>query len=138
MMDARSESFFAKVEPDLVKVLRAAAQTPQPFVVIQGIRSPAQEQTCVNTGHSTTMHSRHLPDCKGFAAAVDVAAVIDGKLSFAKGNEAAVFGAIIAQVRAAATALNIPIEWGGDWKVNAQGKPFTDWGHIQLPWASYP
>lgn len=137
-MDARSESFFPKVELDLVRVLRMAAQSPQPFIVIQGIRSPAQEQTCVDTGHSTTMHSRHIADCKGLSAAVDVAAIIDGKVSFAPGHEAQVFGAIIAQVRAAADALKIPIKWGGDFKVNAQGKPFKDWGHIELPWALYP
>lgn len=130
-MDSRSESFFPHVELDLVRVLRLAAQTPQPFIVIQGIRSPAQEQTCVNTGHSTTMHSRHLADCKGLSAAVDVAALIEGKVSFTSGHEAEVFGAIIAQIRAAADALKIPIEWGGDWH-------FKDWGHIQLPWALYP
>jgi len=131
-MDARSEAFFPMVEPDLVAVLRAAAQEPQPWLVVYGIRSEAAEAQCVATGHSTTMHSRHIADSKGLAAAVDVAALIDGKVSFAPGQERAVFGDIALQIKTAATILNIPIEWGGDWNT------FKDWGHFQLPWASCP
>lgn len=131
-MDARSESFFAQMEPDLVAVLRAAAQMPQPWVVVYGIRSPAVEAQCVATGHSTTMHSRHIADCKGLAAAADVAALINGKVSFAYGQEQEVFGQIISQIKAAGVSLNIPIECGIDWVT------FKDFGHIQLPWKEYP
>ena len=35
-------------------------------------------------------------------------------------------------MKAAAAALGVPIEWGGDWKT------LKDWGHFQLPWAQYP
>ena len=37
MMDARSETNLAHVHPDLAKVIRMAAQTPQPFEVILGL-----------------------------------------------------------------------------------------------------
>jgi len=131
-MTADPRSLLAKVEPALAKVINAAAQTPQPFIVVYGIRTVDAEKQAVATGHSTTMHSRHLPDHNGLAAAVDVAAMIDGKVSFAPGREAAVFGQIASQIKAAAAKLGTPIEWGGDWKT------FKDWGHFQLPWSAFP
>lgn len=141
-MDARSEKLFPQVELDLVRVLRMAKQEPQPFVVIQGIRSVAQEKLNCATGHSKTMHSRHFPrSCNGLSAAVDVAALIDGKVSFAEGQEEAIFGAIAQQIKAAAEALSIPLQWGGDpigaW-IPGVVSHFRDWGHFQLPWKEYP
>ncbi len=131
-MDPRSEALFPHVESDLVRVLRASAQEPQPFVVIQGLRTVDAEKAACTSGHSTTMHSRHLPDCNGLAAAVDVAALIDGKVSFAPGREAEVFGAIASQIKSAAEALSVPLHWGGDWT------SFKDWGHFELDWGAYP
>ncbi len=140
-MDARSESFFPSVELDLVRVLRAAAQTPQPFVVVSGIRTTAQEKAACASGNSKTMHSRHLPDCHGLSCAVDVYALIDGKASDAKGHEREVFGEIAKQILAAADALKIPLMWGGSdvgaW-VEGQVSHFHDWGHFQLPEKYYP
>ena len=139
-MDPTSELRLAQVHPDLAAVIRAAKQAPQPFEVIQGVRALAAEQQAVLTGHSTTMHSRHLPDPRyatptfpaGLACAVDVVALVGGKVDWAEGHEAFTYGQIWAQIHFAATALKIPVEWGGDWKL------FKDWGHIQLPWAQYP
>lgn len=148
-MDARSEGMLAHVHADLARVMRAASQTPQPFEVIYGIRTLAAEAQAVASGHSQTMRSRHLPDSHyadaanpgGVACAVDVIAIINGHADFAKGREAQVFGQIAAQVKAAAKALNIPIEWGGDpvgaWAPGVVSH-FRDWGHLQLPWAQYP
>lgn len=131
-MDARSESNLLHVHPDLCVVIRTAAQLPQPFVVVYGIRSLAAEQQAVMTGHSTTMHSRHLPNAQGVSCAVDLAALTDGKVNFAPGREAIVFGQIWRQVEVAAAALKIPVEWGGNWH------QFLDFGHVQLPWSQYP
>jgi peptidoglycan L-alanyl-D-glutamate endopeptidase CwlK len=133
-MDTRSEHSLARVHADLCRVIRAAAQAPQPFVVVYGVRTPEAEREACASGHSTTMHSRHLPQagCGGDACAIDVAALTNGQIDFAPGHEAIVFGHIWRQIRAAAEALNIPVEWGGDWKT------FKDWGHVQLPWAQYP
>jgi peptidoglycan L-alanyl-D-glutamate endopeptidase CwlK len=131
-MDPRSEACLSRVEPDLCRVIRAAAQSPQPFEVTYGLRTRAAEAQAVATGHSQTMHSRHLPDKAGYAAAVDVTPLIDGRLSFAAGEEARVYGQLAAQIKAAARALGIEIEWGGDWVT------FKDWGHFQLPWSSHP
>lgn len=141
-MDPRSEAFFPHVELDLVRVLRMAAQAPQPFVVVQGIRTETQEALNCASGHSQTMHSRHFARAlTGLAAAVDVVALIDGKVDFAAGREEEVFGAIAEQVKTAAAALSIPLQWGGDpvgaWVPGAVSH-FQDWGHFQLPWAEYP
>jgi peptidoglycan L-alanyl-D-glutamate endopeptidase CwlK len=140
-MDARSESNLVQVHPDLCKVIRGAAQTPQPFEVIYGIRSLAAEQAAVASGHSHTLHSRHLPNKDGVACAVDVAALINGKVSFAPGQEAAVFGQINAQIQASAVALNIHVQWGGApvgaW-VDGIVSHFRDYGHFQLEWRDYP
>ena len=133
-MDPRSEGNLLHVHPDLCRVIRAAAQTPQPFIVTYGIRTQAAEALAVASGHSTTMHSRHLPQSHEhlLSCAVDVAAIEGGKVSFAPRHEEAVFGQIAAQIKAAAAALNIPVEWGGDWKA------FKDFGHFQLSWSAYP
>jgi peptidoglycan L-alanyl-D-glutamate endopeptidase CwlK len=148
-MDARSEACLAHVHPDLARVIRTAAQEPQPFVVILGIRAPAAEAAAVASGHSETLRSRHLPDSHypgpedpaGLACAVDVMAMIDGQGSFAPGREEQVFGQIAAQVKAAAAELGIPIQWGGDpvgaWTPGVVSH-FRDWDHFQLPWAQYP
>ena len=139
-MDSRSEIILAHVHPDLCKVIRGASQAPQPFILVQGIRTHAAEANAVATGHSTTMHSRHLPDPHyatpqnpaGVACAVDFAALIGGQVNFAVGRESEVFGTIWDQIAASSDAIKIPVQWGGDWI------SFKDWGHFQLPWATYP
>lgn len=91
------------------------------------------EREAVASHHSLTMHSRHLPNKRqGLACAVDVAALIDGQISYAKGREKIVFGQIARQIMGTAKDMNIPIEWGGLWLM------LKDWGHFQLPWKQYP
>lgn len=132
VLDPRSEAFLADVHPDLAKIMRAASQEPQPFQIVYGIRTLVEEAEAVATGHSTTMHSRHLPNKDGLSCAVDVAALIGGKLSFAPGKERAVFGQITDQIKRASSQCLIPIECGIDWV------KFPDFGHVQLPWHQYP
>lgn len=142
MMDLKSESFLSSVHPDLVKVMRVALQSP-PFVVVYGLRSPAAEAAAVATHHSQTMRSRHLADdhYHGLALAVDIAALVGGEPNWAPGHEATVFGAIAANIKAAASDLSIPLQWGGEaigaW-VPGVVSHFRDWGHFQLPWQQYP
>jgi len=131
-MDSKSEAFLARVHPDLARVMRAAPQTPQPFVIVQGLRTLPAEQEAVATGHSTTLHSRHLANAEGVACAVDVAALVDGEANFAPGREEEVFGQICDQVQKGCDTTGIQTEWGGDWDT------FKDWGHFQLPWLGYP
>lgn len=140
-MDPRSEQNLLHVHPDLVKVIRAALQTPQPFVVIYGLRSATEEAALVAAHKSQTMHSRHLANAQGFACAVDVAALVNGQPNFAAGREMEVFGQIAHQVKDAASALNIQIQWGGQavgaW-IPGVVSTFLDWDHFQLSWSVYP
>jgi peptidoglycan L-alanyl-D-glutamate endopeptidase CwlK len=131
-MDTRSEANLEKVHPDLAKIIRAAAQAPQPFVVTYGIRTVEAEAQACASGHSMTMHSRHLASDDGLCRAVDVTPLVAGEISFAPGREAQVYGWVAQQIKGAALALDLPVEWGGDWET------FKDWGHFQLPWSTYP
>lgn len=126
-MDARSEQNLVGVHPDLCSVMRTAALGAQPFIVIHGLRTVAEEAQMVAKGASQTMHSRHLPNKKGFGCAVDVAAMNHDHVSW----DAPLYTLINDEVQKAATALNIPVEWGGVWRMR-------DLGHFQLSWAAYP
>lgn len=150
-MDFRSEAVLAHVHPDLARVIRNSAQVPQPFAVILGKRTISAEEAALASGHSATLHSRHLPDHTyataedpdGVSCAVDVDCLVNGTVDpkFAKGKEQIVFGQIAKQVQASADELGIPIQWGGA-AIGAwtPGKPshFRDFDHFQLTWAAYP
>ncbi len=128
-MDQRSEHCLEGVHPDLARIVRAAAKiSATPFIVIHGLRNVAEERANVAKGASTTMHSRHLPNAAGLACAVDVAAEADGHVSW----EPALYGHVAQAMKQAARALDLPVEWGGDWH------SLKDYGHFQLPWARYP
>jgi peptidoglycan L-alanyl-D-glutamate endopeptidase CwlK len=128
-LDPRSLQALAHVHPDLVKVVTLAhGDSQQAFEVIQGLRTLAEEQANVAKGASETLHSRHLPNKEGLACAVDVAAVDQGHISW----NPLLYQAIAHAMKAAAMELDVPIEWGGDWRT------LKDWGHFQLPWTEYP
>ena len=140
-MDAESEIKLRGVHPLLAAIMRNAAQIPQPFRVVYGLRTSEAEHEAVVSGHSQTMHSRHLANAEGLACAVDVVALLDGKVSFAAGHEPEVFGAIAEQILAAAAGLGVPLEWGGApigaWAPGVASN-FRDWGHFQLPGSNIP
>jgi peptidoglycan L-alanyl-D-glutamate endopeptidase CwlK len=68
------------------------------------------------------MNSRHLT-----GHAVDLAAVVGTEVRW----DWPLYDKLSGFMKAAAKELNIPIEWGGDWK-------FKDGPHFQLPWKEYP
>ena len=144
-MSVDPHNLLAQVHPDLAKVIAAAAQAPVRFVVVYGIRTAAAEAQAVASGHSTTLHSRHLAQAGegGKSCAVDICVVgTDGALDWtvadAKGGA---FGQVARQIQAAADAAGVLIEWGGAavgaWAPGVVST-FHDWGHFQLPWAQYP
>lgn len=128
-LDARTTANLVGVHPDLIKVVTLAyGQSPESFEVIAGLRTVGAEAANVADGASETMHSRHLPNSKGLACAVDVGALLNGCISW----NVPLYQTIATAMKAAAAELGIPLEWGGDWKT------LKDWGHFQLPWAAYP
>jgi peptidoglycan L-alanyl-D-glutamate endopeptidase CwlK len=144
-MNVDPHGFLDQAHPDLAEVVRTAAQAPVAFVVVYGLRTPAAEAEAVASGHSQTLHSRHLAQAgeHGLACAIDFCVVdaggdLDWTVADAAGGK---FGQVAQQLQHAADALGVPIEWGGAavgaW-VPGEISHFHDWGHVQLPWARYP
>jgi peptidoglycan L-alanyl-D-glutamate endopeptidase CwlK len=142
---------LAEVHPDLGKVIEATAQSPVEFQVTYGLRSLAAEEEAVATGHSQTLHSRHLaqPQYGGKCCAVDLTPIVNGELTFTPpGGVDRTYGQLAAQVAAAAASAGVPIRWGGSWgppatdaAINAHSgdqSRFPDWGHFELPTSVYP
>lgn len=115
----RSRSRLEGVHPDLVRVVELAARKT-PFIVTEGRRSLARQKELLAKGASRTLKSRHLT-----GHAVDLA---DVKATYSMPE----MRRIALAMKAAANDLDIPIEWGGDWK------SFVDTPHFQLPWKQYP
>jgi peptidoglycan L-alanyl-D-glutamate endopeptidase CwlK len=123
-LTARCGQRLAGVHPDLVRVVERAAKDGTKFRVIEGLRTMDRQAELVRAGKSQTMRSRHLT-----GHAVDLAALDEaGKVTWAR----PAYEALASQVRAAAAAEGVKIEWGGDWR------SFFDGPHFQLPWASHP
>lgn len=118
------------VHPDLIKIVHRAIEiTSQDFMVLEGARTLAQQKEYFRTGKSKTMKSRHLPSSNycGMSCAVDLVPIVGGKVSW----DWQYYYPLAEAVKQAAKDINIPIEWGGDWKT------FKDGPHFQLPWAVY-
>lgn len=112
------------VHPDLVSVVMLAAQNSDlEFVVTEGLRTVERQRQLVAAGASRTMKSRHIT-----GHAVDLAAVINGEVRW----DWPLYHKLAEIMKLSANKLNIPIEWGGDWK------SFKDGPHFQLPFAKYP
>jgi peptidoglycan L-alanyl-D-glutamate endopeptidase CwlK len=117
------------LHPDLRKVvIRAAEITAQPFQVIETARTLARQKQLMKRGATRTLRSRHILAPNGLAHAVDVVAMVGGRISW----EAPLYHVIADAMRRAATEMGVSVEWGGDWK------SFFDGPHFQLPWAAYP
>lgn len=136
---------LAQVHPDLVSVMTQAAQTPQAFQIVCGIRTPEEQAAALASGNSRTKNSRHLP-CErygGVSMAIDFACLdAAGKIDWTiADDDGGIYGTAALQILAAAEDLGIPIQWGGQ-KIGAwtDGKPstFRDWGHVQLSASHYP
>jgi peptidoglycan L-alanyl-D-glutamate endopeptidase CwlK len=123
-LTARCGQRLAGVHPDLVRVVERAARDGTKFRVIEGLRTMDRQAELVRAGKSQTMRSRHLT-----GHAVDLAALDEaGRVTWAR----PAYEALASQVKAAAAAEGVLVEWGGDWR------SFFDGPHFQLPWASYP
>lgn len=115
---ARSAGNLAGVHPKLQLVAaRALELTTVDFLVTDGLRTLAEQRKLVAKGASKTMKSKHL-----LGRAIDVVAWVGGTFSYKE----SLMKAISVAFKQAAEELNVPIEWGGDWK------SFVDTPHFQL------
>lgn len=119
----RSFNHLVGVRPELIIVAyHALILSPVPFQITDGVRTRAEQEKLLAEGKSKTMKSRHLT-----GHAVDVVAIVDGKVSW----DWNLYETIAAAWKRASIETGIPIEWGGDWK-------FRDGPHFQLSWKDYP
>lgn len=126
ILTQRDTTRLIGVHPDLVKVVERAAQlmpADLSFIITEGKRTKARQAELLKAGASQTMNSRHLT-----GHAVDVAARIGGQVRW----DWPLYYRIADVFKKAAEELQIPIEWGGDWRT------FKDGPHFQLPRARYP
>lgn len=124
ILGSRSLSRLEAVHPDLVRVVRKAADmSTLDFTVLEGLRSLARQKQLLAQGATTTMRSRHLD-----GHAVDLGAMVAGQVRW----DWPLYYKLAEVVKAAAQAEQVPLEWGGDWR------KFKDGPHWQLPWAHYP
>lgn len=118
MLSEKSMKRMAGVDPRLIAVMGAAAAiSPIPFQVTEGLRTMDRQKMLCQAGKSMTMSSRH---CVG--EAVDIVCLVNGQADWTFANYRKVADA----VKAAAQQLNIAVEWGGDWTT------FKDGPHFQL------
>jgi peptidoglycan L-alanyl-D-glutamate endopeptidase CwlK len=112
------------VHPDLVKVVELAISISKvDFTVLEGLRTEKRQKELMLNGATKTLKSRHLT-----GHAVDLGALINGKVAW----DWPLYSKVAEAMKLASKQLNIPIEWGGDWKT------FKDGPHFQLPWRQYP
>lgn len=124
VLGARSLARLEGVHPDLVRVVRkAAAMSDMDFTVLEGLRTVERQRQLLANGATKTMNSRHLT-----GHAVDIAPVIDGKVSW----DWPLYHRLAKTVKAAAAAEKVHIQWGGDWRT------FKDGPHWELSWKAYP
>jgi peptidoglycan L-alanyl-D-glutamate endopeptidase CwlK len=112
------------VHPDLQKVMkRAIGCSTLDFSIIEGRRTLATQKKYFAAGATRTMNSRHLT-----GHAVDVAPYVGGKIRW----DWPLYHQLAKVIKKAAAELNVPIQWGGDWR------SFKDGPHWELPWRQYP
>ena len=120
----RSRKSLYGVHSDLVRVVeRAILTTPVDFMVIEGMRSPQRQAALVKAGASRTLNSRHLS-----GHAVDLAAWVGGEIRW----DWPLYPRIAEAMKSAASALEVPLVWGGDWP------RLRDGPHFELCRRAYP
>jgi peptidoglycan L-alanyl-D-glutamate endopeptidase CwlK len=117
-LSERSKNNLKGVDERLVKIVeQAIKETPLDFAVTEGLRSPQRQKQLVSEGKSQTLKSKHLT-----GHAVDLAAIVDGKISWDKSY----YFQLAEVMKKVAADQNVKIRWGGDFK------SFFDGPHFEL------
>jgi peptidoglycan LD-endopeptidase CwlK len=133
ILSIRSERNLQGVHPDLVAVVRRAAEImPEglEFIVTEGVRTTLRQVELMRAGATRTMRSRHIKESNkcGLGCAVDLAAMIGGEVRW----DWPLYNRLAEVVKQAAADVRVRVEWGGDWAT------FKDGPHYQLPWDTHP
>jgi peptidoglycan L-alanyl-D-glutamate endopeptidase CwlK len=117
-LSQKSKDKLEGVDIRLIRLVeQAIKETTVDFSVLEGLRTPERQQQLVNDGFSQTIKSKHLT-----GHAVDLGAIVDGKLSWDKQH----YPAIAEAMKKAAAEQKVKIRWGGDFK------SFFDGPHFEL------
>ncbi|MGP2471539.1 M15 family metallopeptidase [Yersinia sp. 2540 StPb PI] len=120
-----SEHNLRGIHPDLVLIVRRALTLSTiDFRVIEGIRTPERQRQLVRNGSSKTLNSRHLT-----GHAVDLAPMVNNQIPW---EDWSTFHQVAKAMKQAAKEMELPLQWGGDWKT------FKDGPHFELPREVYP
>ena len=120
VLSERSLKNLVGVKDDLVRVVKRALEiSDTDFAVIEGLRTKERQAYLVKKGASKTMNSKHLT-----GDAVDIAPVIDGKISWDFEH----YYPLANAMAKAATELGVKVRWGGAWVTitSKSGTP-QDW-----------
>jgi peptidoglycan L-alanyl-D-glutamate endopeptidase CwlK len=118
VLGAKSKEKLQGVDIRLVHLVeQAIKETTVDFTVLEGLRTPERQQQLVNDGYSQTLKSKHLT-----GHAVDLVAIVDGKVSWDKEH----YPEIARAMKKAAADQQVNIRWGGDFK------SFFDGPHFEL------
>jgi peptidoglycan L-alanyl-D-glutamate endopeptidase CwlK len=132
IINPASEKKLKGVHPDLIKVVRRAAELHTDpdvgFVITCGVRTIEEQRVLFAKRATRTMNSRHIPGKDGMSKAVDFAVTLNGQVKW----DWPLYAKLAKIVKQAAKDVKVPIEWGGDWT------SFKDGPHFQLPHAQYP
>ena len=124
VLSTSSKNKLERIHPDLRDIVYLAISlTSIDFTVTEGLRSLARQRSLYKEGRTTTLNSRHLT-----GHAVDLAAIFENRITW----EWKYYELIADAMMQAATKLNTPLEWGGNWVT------FKDGPHFQLPVKYYP
>jgi peptidoglycan LD-endopeptidase CwlK len=143
ILSPRDRKRLVGLHPDLVRVVERAAELGLvEFQILEGVRSAQRHAQLLKAGASTTAKSRHLVAPDGLAYAVDLGGVVPFEDLDGDGQDDdgivglrwdwPLYHRLAGVVKAAAEELDVPLEWGGDWR------RFKDGPHFQLPWRVYP
>ncbi|MFV8800305.1 M15 family metallopeptidase [Yersinia sp. LJYL362] len=120
-----SEHNLRGIHPDLVLIVRRALTLcTVDFRVIEGLRTSERQRQLVKNGRSQTLNSRHLT-----GHAVDLAPLINNQIPW---DDWHAFEWVAKAMKQAAIEMELPLQWGGDWKT------FKDGPHFELPRDVYP
>lgn len=140
VLGQRSLSRLEGVHPDLVRVVKKAADLSSlDFTVLEGLRTKERQKQLMDLGATKTMNSRHLT-----GHAVDLAPMVGGTVRW----DWPLYHQLAEIVRSASVSENVPIRWGGTWKLlsaingpitaKVLSRSFPDGPHFELPRANYP
>lgn len=127
-LSKKSIDRLSGVHPDLATVvLRAIEISECDFAVICGMRTLQEQEDLYAQGRTKpgpivtwSMNSQHLKQKTGHGHAVDLAAWVNGGISWDWDH----YHKIARAMKTAAKELNTPIDWGGDWVSKPDGPHF--------------